>query len=208
MRAETISTRTQTEAWAQMMARLPKFTSAVLTGLDAHGYPYSVRCYPQPDRATRTLRMPVASGALLQSGPAGLLCHRHDERLWNQRSFLVRGALTREGAEWRFEPRQYVQGMGYDGALGLARFVVGARRATDSYLAKRGLPRPSIPWDEVIVAKRQAQVLSQRASRSVIPALAAALALSVVGATCLLLALRLARRAQRRERSSNRRRAQ
>jgi len=30
--------------WDEMLGHLPDFESAVLTGIDAEGYPYSVRC--------------------------------------------------------------------------------------------------------------------------------------------------------------------
>jgi hypothetical protein len=190
------------QTWARVMARLAEFSSAVLAGRDAQGYPYSVRCQPQPDHATRTLHVPELPGTLLQSGPASLLCHWHDERLWNQRSFLVRGMLMRSGAEWVFQPRQYIEGVGYGGLMGLVRFVVGARRNAASYLAKRGLPRPRIPWDEVIAAKRQAK-LPQRPSQPldsqpINPALVAAAAVGIVGVCCLLLALLLAHRGRTR----------
>lgn len=146
------------ETWPKLLAHLPEYASAVLTGLDAQGYPYSVRCHPQLDGATRTVRIAATPGASLQPGVASLLCHRHDEHLWHQYSFLVRGHVARADAGWIFQPQQYIEGVGYGGLLGMVRFVIGARRAATAYLAKRGLPRPSIPWDQVLAAKQQAQL--------------------------------------------------
>jgi hypothetical protein len=93
----------------------------------------------------------------LQPGPAGLLCHRHDERLWNQRSFLVRGRLDRDGDDWLFHPLQLVEGVGYGGIPGMVRFVMGARRQAGRYLAARHLTRPEIPWVEVLAVKARAK---------------------------------------------------
>jgi hypothetical protein len=196
MLAETTAPQT----WARVMAHLPEYRSAVLTGLDTQGYPYSVRCHPRPDAASQVLRISAAPGALIEPGPAGLLCHRHDERLWHQASFLVRGALARDGAAWAFRPTEYVEGMGYGGMLAMVRFVVGARGRAASYLAKRGLPRPSIPWDEVIAAKHEAQRRIQltapamRQLETVHPLLVAAAALGALGIGSLLLVLLLGRR--------------
>jgi hypothetical protein len=181
------------DAWAQMMAHLGEYRNAVLTGLDARGYPYSVRLLPVPDGATRRLLTRAAPGMPIRPGPASLLCHRHDERLWNQRSFLVRGIIEREGSQWSFQPQQYIEGVGYGGMLGLVRFVIGARRAANAYLAKRGLPRPGIPWAEVIAAKRAAN-LTRRVRRAAHPALALAAAIGVIGVVSLVAALYLARR--------------
>jgi hypothetical protein len=189
MPAETTTTETWTRLMTRLMTRLPEFSSAVLTGLDAQGYPYSVRCRPQLDEGAKTLWMPTFPGAPIQPGPAGLLCHHHDERLWNQRSFLVRGMLTRDGAAWIFQPRQYVEGVGYGGVVGLARFVVGARRAAKEYLVKRGLPRPSIPWDEVIAAKRRAK-LPLQLERTAGPAARVALVLGVAALVAGIVLLR------------------
>ncbi len=141
--------------WERLLGQLARYESAVLNGLDADGYPFSVRCHPQPDAATRTLLLPDVT-APLRDGPASLLCHWHDERLWNQRSFVARGQIARDGAGWRFTPTQLIPGI-ENNPLALGRFFLHARSVAAGYLAKRGLPRPVIPWDEVIRIKREAQ---------------------------------------------------
>jgi hypothetical protein len=84
------------------------------------------------------------------------LCHRHDENLWNLKSFLVRGTLARgEDGEWTFRPERCVPGAGIGGPMAMVRFVAGARKTAGRYLEKRGLPRPRIPWDAINAIKAQ-----------------------------------------------------
>jgi hypothetical protein len=147
--------------WDEIGEHLPNFESAVLTGIDAEGYPYSVRCRPRIDPVERVLRVDLAAGVPIGSGPASLLSHRHDENLWNQYSFLVRGDLSQEGGGWIFCPRRFVAGAGIGGYVGLVRFVVAARRTARRYLEKRGLARPRIPWDEINAIKAQARTGEQ-----------------------------------------------
>ena len=141
--------------WDEINAHLPSFESAVLTGLDADGYPYSVRCRPEP--ATRTLNVRLPAGTPVRPGPASLLCHRHDENLWNLKSFLVRGVLAREGESWVFHPERFVPGAGIGGPISMVGLVSGSRKNAKRYLKKRGLARPRIPWDDVQEIKAQAR---------------------------------------------------
>ncbi|MCC9074657.1 hypothetical protein FKZ61_000820 [Litorilinea aerophila] len=84
----------------------------------------------------------------LEPGPACLLCHRHDERLWNLKSFVVRGRLLHDKEGWAFTPEKFIPGMGIGGLWGYVRFVLTGRRNTRRYLAARGLPRPKVPWGD------------------------------------------------------------
>lgn len=143
--------------WDEIVRLLPGFEDAVLTGLDAEGYPYGVRVRPRVDPTRQVLRVPLPAYATVQAGPASLLCHAHDEDLWNLRSFLVRGVLRREEGGWAFEPRAFVPGAGVGGPMGLVRFVRGSRQNAERYLKKRGLARPSIPWNRINEIKAQAQ---------------------------------------------------
>jgi hypothetical protein len=135
--------------WADVVKHLATFESAVLTGQDGAGYPFSVRCRPQVDNGKQVLRLSLAADLPIQAGPAGLLCHYHDEQLWNLRSFVVRGQLEREGDGWLFRPAQFIPGAGIGGMVGQMRFLMKCRGMAASYLQKRGMARPSIPWDEV-----------------------------------------------------------
>jgi hypothetical protein len=132
--------------WPDIVKRLPRFASAVLTGLDAAGDPVSLRCQPTPDHRAQVLRVAVPEGLGMVPGPAGLLCHHHDEQLWGLRSFLLRGRLERTGQGWVFRPRQLVPGMDTT-LLSNLRLLRTGRRTAKRYLAARGLPRPTIPWD-------------------------------------------------------------
>ena len=134
--------------WANISRYLPKFDSAVLSGLDAAGRPFSVRCRPQADSANQVLRLPLPEAAPLMPGPACLLFHKHDDRLWNLLSFVVRGRLERDEQGWVLRPSQFIPGVGIGGLMSYIRFLVDGRRTTNRYLRKRGLPRPRIPWHE------------------------------------------------------------
>jgi hypothetical protein len=141
--------------WADIVKRLPRFSSAVLTGLDSSGDPVSVRCRPTLDHQAQVLRVVVPDGLGIVAGPAGLLCHQHDDQLWKLKSFLLRGSLERTSQEWVFRPRQLVPGMDTTPRSNL-RLLRAGRRTAKRYLAARGLPRPTIPWDHYAQLKDQA----------------------------------------------------
>jgi hypothetical protein len=142
--------------WPEVVKRLPRFASAVLTGLDASGDPVSLRCQPTVDHQARLLRVTVPEGLGMVPGPAGLLCHRHDEQLWRLNSFLLRGTLEETGHGWVFRPRQLVRGMDTT-PLSNLRLLRNGRRTAKRYLAARGLPRPTIPWDHYTELRDQAR---------------------------------------------------
>jgi hypothetical protein len=134
--------------WDDIVKNLKEYPSAVLTGLDENGYPISVRCKPEPIAAKRALRVRQTNGTGIQPGPAGLLCHRHDEWLWNLKSFLVRGRLERDLDGWILRPRRVTRGTSKD-LPGLVRLVRDGRRNSRRYLRERGISRPSVPWDDI-----------------------------------------------------------
>ena len=135
---------------ADVARHLRDYDSAVITGVDAEGYPFSIRCTPRPDPAAPLLRVQVPEHSGIQPGPASLLCHKHDDQLWNQRSFAVRGTLSKDAAGWTFHPQHFIPGAAGD-LWSLINFVRGARRAAKRYLAQRGLRRPKIPWKQIQV---------------------------------------------------------
>jgi hypothetical protein len=148
--------------WDDVKKHLPDFESAVLTGVDAEGYPFSVRCQPETDDAAEVLRVRLPAETPLQDGPASLLCHRHDENLWKLKSFLVRGTLSQDEKGWKFEPLRFIPGAGIGGLPATVRFFTGSRRNAARYLKKRGLARPRIPWDDVNAVKKQAFAPSEK----------------------------------------------
>jgi len=135
--------------WDEIVGHLADFPTAVLTGVDDAGYPFSLRCRPELDDSTQTLSFHLPEGAGIRIGPASLLCHRHDEQLWNLKSFFVRGELERDAGGWIFRPGRFVPGAGIGGLLSLLRFLRAGRRRTRRYLEKRGLARPTVPWDRI-----------------------------------------------------------
>ncbi len=142
--------------WDDIIKYLPKFESAVLTGVDAEGYPFGIRCRPRADEEARVLRVQVPEDVPIRSGRASLLYHEHDENLWNLKSFMVRGDLRRDGRECSFYPKTFVPGVAVGGLRGMVQFVVGSRRTTNRYLGKRGLSRPVVPWREINAIKDRA----------------------------------------------------
>jgi hypothetical protein len=148
--------------WAEIVRYHARFDSAVLTGRDAAGYPFSVRCVPRLDTATQTLRLTLSEGTMLVPGPTSLLWHSHDEELASLRNMNLRGTLERDAAGWFLRPVQLLPLMGLGNPLTAIPFIVGARRTTKRYLAKRGLSRPAIPWAKINDAKARAEA-AQRA---------------------------------------------
>ncbi len=109
---------------------------------------------PALDHRAQVLRVLVPDGLGMVPGPAGLLCHRHDEQLWRLKSFLLRGSLERTGHDWVFHPHRLVRGMDTTPVSNL-RLLRDARRTARRYLATRGLRRPTIPWDHYARLKNQ-----------------------------------------------------
>ena len=143
--------------WDKITTNLKKYDNAVLTGIDANGYPFSVRCIPQID--AYQLRVQLSPSTQMQSGQACLLCHRHNEFLWEMESFLLKGSLARDEHGWYFLPQRFIPGnagAGKGAMIASIRWLLNARRNTRRYLEKRHLPRPRIPWDEIKQLRTQA----------------------------------------------------
>ncbi|SRR2546430_4129505 len=145
--------------WDKITRNLKKYQRAVLAGMDAMGCPFSVRCVPEMDANAQVLRVQLPPGVQLQSGPASPLCHEHNELLWNMESFLLRGNLMQDGQGWSFQPQQFIPGApgaGLRALLPSVRWLLDSRGTAKRYLEKRHLPRPSVPWDEIMEVKAQA----------------------------------------------------
>lgn len=132
--------------WSDILTYAAAYQSAVLTATDASGYPFSLRCQPRPDSASKVLRLVLPAGAALQPGPACLLWHRHDTHLWNLQSFVVRGTLVQDQTGWAVQPEQFIPGVGIGGWRSYLYFVLNGRRTTRRYLQRRGLARPKLDW--------------------------------------------------------------
>lgn len=143
--------------WNEIVKYLGMFPSAVLTGIDSAGYPFSRRCTPRADMARQLLHIAEAGDGQLQPGPAGLLCHDHNDQLWDLKAVQVTGTLERAEQGWLFHPQRYVTGGALLGPLGQMQFVTRAQATARKYLQKRGLPRPKVRWDELEAVKKEAK---------------------------------------------------
>ena len=150
------------KALEETAAALTRFPEAVLTGVDSSGYPVSVRCRPDVDRAAGALRVRRPSWLEVRVGPTSLMSHRHDEQLWGLEGFLVRGTLDIDGEDLMFRPSSFTWTAG-GGLWSTIRMVAGTRRAAADYLERRKLARPRVPWDTIAAAKK-AHLKSHRAS--------------------------------------------
>jgi hypothetical protein len=141
--------------WDKVLKHLVKYPSAVLTGIDGEGYPTSVRCSPEADSGRKVLKLNLPGYVTLQAGPASVLCHYHDDLLWNQTNFVLRGNLDKVDNEWVFTPTQFIEGAG--AGMNPLRQIRQGRSAAKSYLAKRSVARPKVPWDKLKALYEKAQ---------------------------------------------------
>jgi hypothetical protein len=138
--------------WAEAAKWLNKFDEAVLTVLDADGYPLSVRVNPRAyDGATGELPTTLPAEPRAAEGPADLLCHYHDEKMWKIKAIQIRGRIAKRDGAWMF------QSTGFDAPPKLAflSFVKGARTSAQKYLDRRGLQRPAVNWAAVKEIQRR-----------------------------------------------------
>lgn len=142
--------------WNKMVAALQQFPSAVLTGFDAQGYPFSQRCNPQPDPARQALVIASFGEARLQPGPASLLCHSYNKEFWNLKSAQVLGRLEAGAGGWVFIPERFISGMGQTPADQF-KTIRNGQAESKKYLAKRGLPRPKVAWEEIRALQAEAK---------------------------------------------------
>lgn len=72
-----------------------------------------------------------------------MLFHKHDELLWNQESFLLRGRIELRERGWVFVPERFVPGMGIGGPVATARLLLRVRRRLPAK-ARAGPPAHSL----------------------------------------------------------------
>ena len=135
--------------WVELVRALGGFPDAVLTWLDDSGHPVAVRCRPGLDHDRQVVKFCATLPLPPRPGFASLLCHSHDARLWQLRSFLVKGRLDGVDGSWVFTPTALVPGTGMSGPLGDLQAFLAARKRAGQYLSRRGLSRPVIPWERL-----------------------------------------------------------
>ncbi len=132
--------------WREVERESRRFETAVLSTV-GDGGPTSLRSVPTADPERRLLVIDDPGDSL--AGPASLLYHRHDDRLWKLRSCLIVGRLEHRANECCFVPERFVPGMGVGGPLSYVRFLRKGRRTAARYLERRHLARPQVEWDEI-----------------------------------------------------------
>ena len=123
---------------------IAKYDEGVVTAIDSHGYPLSVRQTSLPyDAPTGTMKLVVPDSLDGLEGAASLLCHFHDEALWHLRAILVKGRVERRNGGWTFVTTSFEPPAPTWRALRRMSSAAGA------YLARRGLTRPQVNWDAI-----------------------------------------------------------
>ena len=140
--------------WDDLVRSLGNYPSAILTVVDDSGYPFSVRCVPEPDPVRQVLKVVLPGYVHARPGRAGLLCHFHDDLLWKQTNFVVHGELETDGGGWIFRPTRLIDGAGAGNPLlPQMRFRSSAKR----YIDRHGMDWPQVPWARLRALYRKAQ---------------------------------------------------
>jgi hypothetical protein len=139
---------------AEAAVWLNKFDEAVLTVLDSDGYPASVRVDPRAYNAT-TGELPATMPDALRAaeGPASLLCHSHDEKLWSLQMIELRGHVEKHQDVWSFVVNDFQP----PSKLAFLSFIGGVRKSGKKYLERRGLERPPVNWAAIKEIQRRAK---------------------------------------------------
>ena len=135
--------------WNDIVTNLSKFSSPILTGIGVGGFPFSIRCAPELDHVQKRLYIEIFDGLPVEPGPASLMCHVHNELLWNLDSFLVRGRLEKGETGWIFYPEKFLKSGASTNPIEQLRGLFKSRSRAKQYLEKRGLSRPQVPWDDI-----------------------------------------------------------
>ena len=140
--------------WDDLLRNLGRYPTAVLTVRDAAGYPFSLRCVPRPDAARQVLEVDVPTYARARPGAAGLLCHSHDDNLWNMRNVVAYGELEPDGEGWVFRVRRMIEGAAPRNSL---RTQLRPRASAKRYVERHGMDWPEVPWDRLHAIYREAR---------------------------------------------------
>ncbi len=147
----------------RLLDRVGDYRSGVLSWVQPDGCPASARCTArvQSDSDGRP-RLALSDFAGPAPGTHGLACvlfHRHDEHLEALFQMVVKGTLVDDDAGGvalvvdgvvTANGRPDTDAMPHASApLHMLAFYRTGRGAARAYLAKRGTPWPSIPYDEI-----------------------------------------------------------
>jgi hypothetical protein len=140
--------------WPEIQKHASSFPNAVLSGRDADGYPASARTSVALNQERQTVLVQVPAEIAMQPGLASLLFHSHNEQLWDLKIHLLRGELVATTEGFEFRPTKLAPGQGT--GLEVVRMIMNCRKAARTYLEKRGLGRPAVPWSHLKALKEQA----------------------------------------------------
>ena len=142
--------------WSEPARELASFEEAVVTALDSSGYPVSVRHktpHYEPTTGEFTVVWPL--GLSVAEGPAVVLCHSHDENLWNIKQMQIKGRLERRADRWVFTSAGFRCPPRSQLAV-FWRMSRDMRRAGRRYLDRRGLEMPTVNWKALQALRRSA----------------------------------------------------
>jgi hypothetical protein len=142
--------------WAEAAKWLTKFPDVVVTAVDAEGYPISIRqTAPRYDAGTGQMPIAWPPEVAVAEGPATVLCHSHDEKLWNIKAMQIKGRLERCAGDWIFTSTSFTPPSNM--LITIWRASRTGRKAARRYLDKRGLAAPAVNWDAVDELHRRAR---------------------------------------------------
>lgn len=140
--------------WSEAAKALRRYDEAVLTAIDTQGYPFSVRVRTADyDATTGLLTADVPAALVPVAGPANLLCHFHDEKMWSIRTVRVHGRIERRDGAWDFVSTAFTA----PSRLAPLAMIRNANASARRYLARRGLDRPPVDWAAVKEIQRRAK---------------------------------------------------
>lgn len=138
--------------WAEAVKWLNKFDDAVLTALDADGYPVSVRVDTRAFDA-KAGELAVSLPLRAVAGPANLLAHYHDEKLWGLQMMAIKGRIAERNQVWVFQSTRFDP----PSRLAFIDFIRNARSSATKYLQRRGLSRPVVDWTAIKDIQRRSK---------------------------------------------------
>lgn len=146
--------------WNKRLAALTcEYSTAVLSIVDADGYPVSVRCLARLDPARQVFTFPTPPAqAMSWRGKACLLFHQFNERLEGLRQLVILGELVCEEGVFTLQVSKFVTANGRQNTdrmphasspIHMLQFFLLGRRKARAYLARRGTPWPPVPYEEI-----------------------------------------------------------
>lgn len=134
------------DVWTEAAKWLARYPDVVVTALDTDGYPVSIRQNGSRYDA-RTGEFPVDLPDELRpaAGLANLLCHKHDELLWDLSAIHIKGSLDHRDGDWVFTSSAFTP----PPRLELWHLAKRMRAAARRYLSKRQLEAPAVNWSAI-----------------------------------------------------------